>query len=187
MLIALGEYPEAEMWSRKALELFKNHGDLLAGRALALSRSGNFTDALKLSDASFRQEGQSPYRWMARGEIMLASGESVEQHCFDKAIQLDKDWLVLLEIGLMYRYRKKAAKAITRVREAVEKAPDRPYCWYIQGRCEMDLNLYSAAKRSFLQCLELKPGHLDARKELTALEADQWSIRARLKRFLRWS
>jgi tetratricopeptide (TPR) repeat protein len=30
MLIALAEYPEAELWARKALELFRNHADLLA-------------------------------------------------------------------------------------------------------------------------------------------------------------
>src|SRR5262245_47287675 len=32
MLVALDEIVEAELWARKALELFKNHGDLLAGR-----------------------------------------------------------------------------------------------------------------------------------------------------------
>ena len=32
MLVQLEEYPEAELWARKALELFPNNGDLLAGR-----------------------------------------------------------------------------------------------------------------------------------------------------------
>src|SRR5260221_355056 len=40
MLIALEEYPEAQLWSRKALELFRNHGDLLAAQAQALARLG---------------------------------------------------------------------------------------------------------------------------------------------------
>src|SRR4051794_33990974 len=40
MLILLGEHPEAELWSRKALELFKGQGDLMAGRAQALARIG---------------------------------------------------------------------------------------------------------------------------------------------------
>src|SRR4051794_34881096 len=33
MLIALEEYPEAELWARKALELFKSNAELLAARA----------------------------------------------------------------------------------------------------------------------------------------------------------
>src|SRR5262245_50967748 len=41
MLIQLGEYPEAELWSRKALELFRNNSELLAGRAQALCRVGD--------------------------------------------------------------------------------------------------------------------------------------------------
>src|SRR5689334_12227259 len=41
MLVALGEYPEAELWSRKALELFKNNAELLAARAQALCRTGD--------------------------------------------------------------------------------------------------------------------------------------------------
>ncbi len=185
MLIALGEYPEAELWSRKALELFRNHGDLIAARAHALARIGNLAEALPLSDAALKQEGQSPYRWMARGEIMLARRQDIEQHCFDKAVQLDSDWLILVEIGQIYRFRHKQSKAVTRLRQAVERAPDRPFCWYIQGCCEMELGLYSAAKRSFLQCLELKPGHADARRMLNDLESEYWSIRSRLKRLFR--
>jgi len=33
MLIALEEYSEAELWARKALELFRNQVDLQAARA----------------------------------------------------------------------------------------------------------------------------------------------------------
>src|SRR5207253_3932246 len=33
MLVMLGEHPEAELWARKALEVFKNHADLPAGPA----------------------------------------------------------------------------------------------------------------------------------------------------------
>jgi tetratricopeptide (TPR) repeat protein len=185
MLIAMGEYPEAELWARKALELFRNHGDLIAGRAHAVARLGNLSEALPLSDASFKQEGQSAYRWMVRGEIMLARGQDVDQHCFDKATQLDKDWLVALEIGQIYRFRNKPTKALLRVRQAVDRAPDRAYCWYVQGCCEVAVGLYPAAKKSFLQCLELKPGHLEARAQLNRLDAEEWSIRSRLKRLFR--
>ena len=32
MLVQLDEYPEAELWSRKGLELFPTNGELMAGR-----------------------------------------------------------------------------------------------------------------------------------------------------------
>src|SRR5256885_12553915 len=41
MLIMLGEFPEAELWSRKALELLKNNAELIARRAQAPCRTGD--------------------------------------------------------------------------------------------------------------------------------------------------
>ncbi len=73
MLVFLGEFPEAELWSRKALELFPGHGDLLAGRAHALCRQGDTSQALAICDGALRQPGASAYRWLVRGEVMVAS------------------------------------------------------------------------------------------------------------------
>ncbi|MFO0944667.1 MAG: hypothetical protein U1D30_01780 [Planctomycetota bacterium] len=57
MLIDLEEYPEAELWSRKALDRFKNQPDLLAGRCQACCRLGNLDEAYRWSDASIQQGG----------------------------------------------------------------------------------------------------------------------------------
>ncbi len=45
MLIALGEAPEADMWCRKALELFPGNGELLAARSRSLCRLGDVKQA----------------------------------------------------------------------------------------------------------------------------------------------
>lgn len=192
MLIALGECVEAELWARKALELFRNNGDLIAGRAHALARLGNLREALPLSDASFKLEGPGGeggagggYRWMVRGEIMLAQQERVDAHCFDKAVQLDSDWLVLVEIAQIYRYRRKPSAGLMMARKAVERMPASVYCWYVQGLCEMEMGIPASAIRSFNRCLEIKPGHLEARRARDSLEADQWSITGRIKRLFR--
>src|SRR6516225_699292 len=124
MLVAQGEYPEAELWSRKGLELFRNNGDLMAGRAQALCRMGDTKQAHPLCDASLAQEGLTAYRWMVRGELMIAGRSDVDRHCFDKALQLDSDWLVPLEIALIYFHYRLPAKALQRARLAVEKASD---------------------------------------------------------------
>ena len=71
MLIQLDETVEAELWSRKALELFPGNGDLFAGRAQALGRLGEMAQAISLSDGSLKQPGESAYRWQVRGELIV--------------------------------------------------------------------------------------------------------------------
>lgn len=181
MLIALDEYPEAELWSRKALEMFKNNAELLAARAQAMCRTGDLRAAQASCDAAIGQQGQFVYPWIARGELMVARNESLDQYCFDKAMQIDGDWLVPLEVGAIYSHYGRHAKALSRTRQAVEKAPDHAYCWYRQGVCELALGLAGAAEKSFARCLELAPRHSEARRQWI----DLTSGRKPLRRFLR--
>jgi tetratricopeptide (TPR) repeat protein len=187
MLIALGEYPEAELWSRKALELFRNNAELLAARAQALCRTGDLKSAQASCDAALGQQGLGSYPWVARGELMLTRRDPVDEYCFDKAVQLDPDWLVPLEIGAIYQFHGRAAKALTRTRQAVEKAPDHAYCWYRQGVCELELGLTGPAVRSFARCLQLVPKHVEARRELDALALNRRPVRQFLRRLFRFS
>ncbi|HZZ41760.1 MAG TPA: tetratricopeptide repeat protein [Tepidisphaeraceae bacterium] len=166
MLILLEEYPEAELWARKALELFRNHPGLLAGRSQAFCRTGDLRQAQALCDVSISQQGQTAYCWVARGEIMLARRDPVEQYCFDKALQIDADWLQNLEIAAIYLHYSLPAKALIHCRSAVEKSPAHPYCWYVQGSVELTLSLTRPAENSFRRCLELKPNHADAHRAL---------------------
>jgi tetratricopeptide (TPR) repeat protein len=184
MLVALEEYSEADLWGRKALELFKNQGDLMAGRAQALCRKGDRKKALELCDGALRQDGQSAYRWQVRGELMVTGHENIDRHCFDKAMQLDPDWLVPLEIALAYLHYGFPTKAQLRARQAVEKGPQSPYCWYVQGCCELELDLERQARQSLEHCLELSPRHADAERRLRELANRGWSFRRSLRRFL---
>jgi tetratricopeptide (TPR) repeat protein len=185
MLIALGEYPEAELWSRKALELFKNNPDLLAGRSQALCRSGDLKTAQASCDAAINQQGQNSFPWVARGELMLARHEDLDEHCFDKATQLDSDWLVELEIGEIYLYYNRPTKAHRRIRQAVERAPDHAYCWYRQGVCEQALGLNGAAQASFRRCLQLKPNHLAAKAGLEEVAKGKKKVQRFFQRLFR--
>jgi tetratricopeptide (TPR) repeat protein len=184
MLIALQEYPEAEVWSRKALELFRSHSELLAARAQALCRKGDRKKAHELCDAAMAQPGHSAYRWLVRGEVMLAGKQDIDRYCFDKASQIDPDWLVSLEAGLVYLYYRQPAKALTRIRQAVEKAPDSPHAWYLQACCEDDLGLTKRAKASLQRCLELAPGHVEAERLLVKLVHRKWSPGRGFRRLL---
>jgi tetratricopeptide (TPR) repeat protein len=162
MLINLGEYPEAELWARKALELFRNNPDLLAGRAQALCRTGDLGSAQASSDAAINQQGMHSYPWVSRGELMVARKDAMDQYCFDKAVQLDDDWLILLEIAAIYEHYGRHAKALPLIRKAVERAPDHAWCWYRQGTCEAALGLSAAAAKSFDRTIQISPQHMEA-------------------------
>jgi tetratricopeptide (TPR) repeat protein len=182
MLIQLSEYPEAELWSRKALELFKNNGELLAARAHAVCRMGDAKVAQELCDAALRQEGQSAYRWTVRGELMVSAKGDIDRHCFDKAVLIDPDWLVCLEIALVYLHYKIPSKALFRARQAVENAPQAFYCWYVQGLCQVELGFEDQAKKSLKRCLELSPNHTEAGQRLADLNQRGWSPGRSLRR-----
>src|SRR5689334_6356867 len=72
MLIELGEFKEAKLWADKALERFPHEAELLAAKAVALARSGDLDAALTFSDASIEEHGDTPYVWLARGDVLLA-------------------------------------------------------------------------------------------------------------------
>jgi tetratricopeptide (TPR) repeat protein len=184
MLVLLGEYPEAELWAKKSLEIFNRHGDLMAGRAQALNRIGDRAAALELADAALRQEGSSAYRWMVRGELLASTRDEIDRHCFDKAVGSDNDWLVPLESALIYLYHDQPSKALLRARQAVEKAPDRFYAWLIQGQCQQALGFDQQAKISYERCLELSPRHIEANHKLAELGNQGWSIKKSLRRLI---
>ena len=113
---------------------------------------------MELADAALRQEGSSAYRWMVRGELLVAGRDDVDRHCFDKAVQADRDWLVPLEIALIYLHHEQPSKALLRARQAVEKAPESFYAWFIQGQCEQALGFDRQAE----QQLRALPGAVAA-------------------------
>jgi tetratricopeptide (TPR) repeat protein len=184
MLVLLGEFPEAELWAKKSLELFNGHGDLMAGRAQALARIGDRSQALELADAALRREGSSAYRWMVRGELLASTRDEIDRHCFDKAVGADGDWLVPLESALIYLYHEQPSKALLRARQAVEKAPDRFYTWFIQGQCEQELGFDRQSKLSYERCLELSPRHIEASHKLAQVANPGWSLSKGLRRLI---
>ena len=167
MLVLLGEYPEAELWSRKAL-----------------ARIGDRTQAMELADAALRQEGESAYRWMVRGELLVAAKDEVDRHCFDKAVLADRDWLVPLEIALIYLHHQRPSQALLRARQAVEKSPGSFYPWLIQGQCEQALGFDRQGRTSYERCLELSPRHVEAGRKLAELDNQGWSLSRGVRRLI---
>ena len=177
MLVQLAELKEADIWARKALELFPNNPELLAARAQAQCRQAESAVALATIDGAFKQPGQSGFRWIVRGEVMLESGLDPARHCFDKALQADADWLVPLEIARVYLFHNHPAPALIRSRQALDKAADQPLVWLIHGTAQMELELRKDAQNSLQRCLQLYPKQAEARQRLIQLAEGGWSFR----------
>jgi len=158
MLIELGEFREAKLWADKALERFPNEAELLAAKAVALGRIGDLQGALAFSDASIEERGDSPYVWLARGDVLLAREEPRADYCFEKALLLaPKDWLIAwLAARIRYFYRQ-FALALKLLQQAVEWNAGHFLLWLELGQCQQELGLVSAARLSLAQAQQLNP------------------------------
>jgi Tfp pilus assembly protein PilF len=116
---------------------------------------------------------------------MLARKQDTDRHCFDKAQQLDADWIVPLEIALVYLHYRQPSKALARAKRAVEKAPDQYYAWFVQGRCQVLLDQSQPARQSFERCLELCSRHAEAQTRLVELNNRGWSPTRLVRRLFR--
>jgi tetratricopeptide (TPR) repeat protein len=176
MLIELEELREADLWAQKALDLFRDQGDLLSARAVAQARRKERQAAMGASDAGIAARGASAYRWLARGEVLLACGNAADS-CFDRAmLEPDADWYTGLWAARIYRRYGRHTNALVLARKATETAPQAPFTWYIRGLCERDLAI-SAYATSLERALEVDATFLLARKALRDPASAFWLTR----------
>jgi Flp pilus assembly protein TadD len=170
MLIELGEFREAKLWADKALEQFPHEPELLAAKAVALGRSGDLQGALLFSDASIEERGDTPYVWLARGDVLLARKEPRADYCFDKALLLaPKDWFVLWLAARVRFYYEQFALALKLVQQAVELNTSHFLVWLELGRCQHALGLASLARTSYTQAQQLNPQSYEVRDAVAKL------------------
>ena len=158
MLIELGEFREAKLWADKALEQFPHEPELLAAKAVALGRTGDLQGAISFSDASIEERGDTPYIWLARGDVLLARREGRADYCFDKALMLaPKDWFVAwLAARVRFCY-EQFAIALRLMQQAVEWNAGHFLVWLELGRCQQALGLAGPATVSLRRARELNP------------------------------
>ena len=158
MLIELGEFREAKLWADKALERFRNEPELLAAKAVALGRSGDLGGALAFSDASIEERGDTPYVWLARGDVMLARREPRADYCFEKALLLaPKDWFIAWLAARIRSYYNQFVLALKLLQHAVEWNASHFLLWLELGRCQQALGFVKLAEHSFTQAQQLNP------------------------------
>jgi tetratricopeptide (TPR) repeat protein len=169
-LIELGEFAEASLWADKALERLPVEPDLLAAKAVALARGGDTEGAIAFSDSSIAERGDTPYVWLARGDVLLARKERRAEFCFEKALILAaKDWFVAWLAARIRAFYRQFSLALKLTQQALELKPDHPVLWLFAGTCQRELGLVGAAQTSFQQTVQLDPRCQDAKLALAAL------------------
>lgn len=186
-LVELGEYREAKVWADKALERFPSAPELLAAKGVALGRLGDLDTALAFSDASLEERGDTPYVWIARGDVLLARNEKRADFCFERATSLPgAGWLVhWLSARVLHHYGQFAA-ALKQLQVAAEVDASRFATWLLMGDCQMALGLTDSARRSWTQAQQLEPHARDLPQRFRDLDAQGW-LRRGLRRFRAWA
>lgn len=170
MLIELGEYREAKLWADKALERFPHEAELLAAKAVALARNGDLQGALAFSDASIEERGDTPYIWLARGDVLLAREEHRADYCFEKALLLaPRDWFIAWMAARIRFFYEQFAVAMKLLQQAVEWNAGHFLLWLDLGRCQQALSLDGLARTSFTQAVQLNPDCTEANLALVEL------------------
>ncbi|MHA2401973.1 MAG: tetratricopeptide repeat protein [Candidatus Kariarchaeaceae archaeon] len=158
MLIELGEYREAAVWSDKARELFPEHPELLALKAVAFLRDAKGKQAIAYSDNSMTKENITPRVWLARAEVYLNRKRSVSEGCIRKAVGAsgNNSPLIKLEAARLLRKKGNRSLAIQYLNDVVQALPNSALAWYELGCCQAELGL-KTAEMTLQQSLKLRP------------------------------
>ena len=171
MLIELGEYKEAAMWADKALELFPEHPELLAVKAVACARDGLMEKAVGYSDNSITKDNVTWIVWLARAEVMLGRRSNIAQNCISKAVASagEDGPMVRLRAGRLLNQKGDYASALQYLRAATDELPRSALAWYELGICQARLGR-PEAQTSFEQALKMNPNWPEAREALRKFE-----------------
>jgi tetratricopeptide (TPR) repeat protein len=167
MLIELGEYHEAIIWADRAMELFPEHPELLAAKAIACCRDARKEKAIAYSDKAVSGENLSARVWLARAEVMAKQKDLIAETCIGKAIAAagEDAAIVKLEAARLLRKSGNYSAAIGHLNAVVRALPKSALAWYELGCCQAELGL-SEAKATLRQSLKLRPDWEKAEKAL---------------------
>jgi tetratricopeptide (TPR) repeat protein len=167
MLIELGEYKEANVWADKALEMFPEHPELLAAKAIACARDGRMDKAIAYSDNAVTKDNVTARVWLARAEVMLNRKSSIASNCVSKAIGAagEEGPLIRLEAGRLFNRTGDYAGALQYLRTVCDELPKSALAWFELGCCQAGLGR-PEAKVSFEQALKLHPNWRQAQEAM---------------------
>jgi tetratricopeptide (TPR) repeat protein len=171
MLIELGEHNEAKLWSDKALEVHRDHPELLSGKAVAWARLGDTDRSIQFSDAALSQRGTTPLVWLSRGEALMAGRQANDEHCFEKASAESRhDWFMQLRIARSCYWHRHFSRAMAWATKSMKQEPGAPFVLHVLGDCQAALGMQGSAESSYRQALSLDRDFELSRAALAAVE-----------------
>ncbi len=167
MLIELAEYKEAAVWVDKALEMFPEHPELLAVKAIAMARDGKMEKAVAYSDNSVSKDNTTSLVWLARAEVMLSRKSQVAENCISKAVSLagNEAATIRLLAGRLLSKKGDYGAALQYLRSAVDDLPKSALAWYELGCCQAKLGRPEAVV-TLEQAVKLQPDWAPAKRAL---------------------
>src|SRR5947199_303410 len=105
------------------LELGDEHEDQSRQKQQALVKDEAYylEEALAFSDASIEERGDTPYIWLARGDVLLAREEQRADYCFEKALLLGpKDWFIVWLAARIREHYEQFVLALKLLQQAIE-------------------------------------------------------------------
>lgn len=168
MLLEMDETKEADLWADKAMDLFPDHPELLALKAVAHKRQGKMKQAIDYSDNALTKADITSRVWLARAEVFLERKSAVVDGCISKAITLatEEKSIIKLEAGRLLRRKRSFAQAIGILEDALTQLTQSALTWYELGCCQQQLGL-SQAHHSLQEALRLHPHWPAAQQALT--------------------
>jgi len=162
-LTELGEFHEAELWYGNAVGVVGETAELLALRALAAARTGDFDRACGYSDSSL-EAGGGMLPHIVRGEIFLYSRRNAE-YCFEQATAMAgrADWKCAFLIASACLFADTAASATTALKfllPALEKSGTRGELYLLLARIQLKLKQRTAAQKALEQCAALMSDYI---------------------------
>ena len=172
MLIELEEYKEASVWVDKALEMFPEHPELLAAKAIACARDGKMDKAVGFSDNSISKDNVTACVWLARAEVMLKRRSSIAQNCISKSIGCAgaDGSAIQLQAGRLLNRAGDYAGALQYLRPASDELPKSALVWFELGKCQAGMGR-PEAKVSFEQAIKLHPNWRQAQDALAKFKS----------------
>jgi Tfp pilus assembly protein PilF len=170
-LLDMGQPQEAMTWMEQAAGVLGERPDLLALRAIACARQGDIDDARAWSDRSMRAGRDSPAVWLARAEVVYATGgDKMARVNLEKAHERGRTAAVARRCGEVALNAGDLAAARRWLERAAREAPESPLAALRLGVFWERAGDGSKAKLELSRALSLEPHMESARLALDELE-----------------
>ena len=157
LLAELEEYPELDLWARKAIETFPDNPQLIAMRSIGLYRMGHRQEARDLNDMALERGGESDTVWLARAEVMMNQKRIAAEECLNHARRCtDYEPTLLLRAGSICLRHKRFQLGVRQI-ETLVASTESAYGWFLLGELRKQLGLAEAARVAYQQAADLAP------------------------------